>query len=292
LVAKWLPILEKKLEALSQGAHPDFRVFLSAEPAGDPAYHIMPTSILQASIKITNEPPTGMNANIHRALDNFTQETLERSSKEAEFKSILFTLCYFHAVVLERRKFGTQGWNKPYPFSTGDLTISMDVLYNYLESNVKVPWVDLRYIFGEIMYGGHISDDWDRRLCSAYLDVYLREELMEGNFELAPGFPSPSTSDYKEYHRYIDDSLPPESPYLYGLHPNAEIGVLSKMADNLFRTILEMRPRDTSGGSSTSKEEKVKSVIDEILEKLPDNFNVPELIARVEERTPYISVGK
>lgn len=119
LTAKWLPVLEKKLESLSGSAHPDYRVFLSAEPAGDPAYHVIPTSILQASIKITNEPPTGMQANIHRALDNFTQESLERCSKDVEYRTILMTLCYFHAVVLERRKFGTQGWNKPYPFSTG-----------------------------------------------------------------------------------------------------------------------------------------------------------------------------
>ncbi|KAJ3249578.1 hypothetical protein HDU78_000105 [Chytriomyces hyalinus] len=291
LVSKWLPILEKKLEALSVGAHPDFRVYLSAEPAGDPAYHIIPISILQASIKITNEPPTGMQANIHRALDNFTQESLERCSKDAEFKAILFALCYFHAVVLERRKFGTQGWNKGYPFSTGDLMISCDVLFNYLEQFSKVPWTDLKYIFGEIMYGGHISDDWDRRLCSSYLDVYLREEMLEGGFELAPGFAAPPTSDYKEYHRYIDDNLPPESPYLYGLHPNAEIGVLTKMADKLFQTILEMQPQDSGGGSAVSKDEKVKSFIEEIMNSLPENFNVPELIARVEERTPYISVA-
>lgn len=104
LVSKWLPVLEKKLETLSIGASPNFRVILSAEPAADASYHIIPTSILQASIKITNEPPTGMQANIHRALDNFSQETLERCSKDAEFKAILFALCYFHAVVLERRK--------------------------------------------------------------------------------------------------------------------------------------------------------------------------------------------
>lgn len=53
-----------------------------------------------------------MYANIHKALDNFDQDTMERCSKENEFKSILFALCYFHAVVAERRKFGAIGWNR------------------------------------------------------------------------------------------------------------------------------------------------------------------------------------
>ena len=68
----------------------------------------------------------------------FFQSTLEMCAREVEFKAILFSLCYFHAVVCERRKFGPQGWNRVYPYNTGDLTISVNVLYNYLESNSKV----------------------------------------------------------------------------------------------------------------------------------------------------------
>ena len=63
-----------------------------------------------------------MQANLHKALDNFNQETLEMCGKEAEFKAILFSLCYFHAVVAERRKFGPQGWNRVYPFNVGKLS--------------------------------------------------------------------------------------------------------------------------------------------------------------------------
>lgn len=119
LVKKWLPELEKKMEHYADGSHPDYRIFVSAEPAATASAHIIPQGILETSIKITNEPPTGMMANLHKALDNFTQETLEMSGKEAEFKVILFALCYFHAVVAERRKFGPQGWNKIYPFNVG-----------------------------------------------------------------------------------------------------------------------------------------------------------------------------
>ncbi|NWI85262.1 DYH9 protein, partial [Pitta sordida] len=293
LVAKWLSALEKKLEQLSQGSHQDFRVFISAEPAPSPESHIIPQGILENSIKITNEAPTGMQANLHRALDNFSQDTLEMCTQEKEFRSIFFALCYFHAVVAERRRFGPQGWNCPYPFNTGDLTISVNVLYNYLQASPKVPYDDLRYLVGEIMYGGHITDDWDRRLCKTYLEEFIKPEMLEGELLLAPGFPLPGNMDYNGYHQYIDDVLPPESPHLYGLHPNAEIGSLSQSSERLLHTVLELQPRDSSTGEGGvgTREETVKSLLEELLERLGDEFNMAELMAKVRERTPYAVVA-
>jgi dynein heavy chain, axonemal len=61
----------------------------------------------------------------------------------------------------------------------GDLNISVSVLFNYLEANNKVPWEDLRYLFGEIMYGGHITDDWDRKLCISYLEELMQSDLVD-----------------------------------------------------------------------------------------------------------------
>ncbi|XP_058061407.1 LOW QUALITY PROTEIN: dynein beta chain, ciliary-like [Anopheles bellator] len=293
LVAKWLPTLEKKMEATQEGAHEHYRLFISGEPAPSAEYHIIPQGILESAIKITNEPPTGMMANVHKALDNFNQETLEMCGKEAEFKAILFSLCYFHAVVAERRKFGPQGWNRVYPFNVGDLTISVYVLYNYLEANNRVPWEDLRYLFGEIMYGGHITDDWDRRLCRTYLEEFMQPELVDGDLNLCSGFPAPPNLDYIGYHSYIDDNLPSESPYLYGLHPNAEIGFLTTLSEQAFKTIFELQPRDSgaSSGTAISREDVVKNIIDEFLDKLPEEFNMVELMARVEDRTPFIIVA-
>ncbi|XP_063612420.1 dynein beta chain, ciliary-like, partial [Penaeus indicus] len=293
LVRQWLPRLEKKLEIHADGAHQEYRVFMSAEPASKPENHILPQGILESAIKITNEPPRGMQANLHKALNNFTQDTLEMCSKEAEFKSLLFSLCYFHACVAERRKFGSQGWNRPYPFNTGDLTISVNVLFNYLEANCKVPWEDLRYLFGEIMYGGHITDDWDRRLCRTYLEEFLHPDQLDGELNLAPGFPAPPNLDYSGYHSYIDTCLPQESPHLYGLHPNAEIGFLTMTSEHLFKTVFELQPRDmgNTSGVVITREDKVKQTLDEILEKLPEEFNMSDITGKVEERTPYVVVA-
>ncbi|XP_037911922.1 dynein beta chain, ciliary-like [Hermetia illucens] len=293
LVARWLPSLEKKMEQTLIHPHENYRLFLSAEPAASAEYHILPQGILESAIKITNEPPTGMLANIHKALDNFNQETLEMCTKETEFKAVLFALCYFHAVVAERRKFGPQGWNRVYPFNVGDLTISVYVLYNYLEANSRVPWEDLRYLFGEIMYGGHITDDWDRRLCRTYLEEAMQPELIDGDLQLCKGFPAPPNTDYKGYHQYIDDVLPAESPALYGLHSNAEIGFLTTVAERLFKIVFELQPRIAGGAGAggASQEEVVKSILDDIIDKLPQPFNMIEIMGRVEDRSPYVIVA-
>jgi len=73
LVARWLGTLEKRMERHSTDSHPDYRVFMSAEPAPSPEAHIIPQGLLENAIKITNEPPTGMHANLHKALDLFSQ---------------------------------------------------------------------------------------------------------------------------------------------------------------------------------------------------------------------------
>ncbi|XP_042635783.1 dynein axonemal heavy chain 17 [Catharus ustulatus] len=293
LVARWLDTLEKLVEHHSEDSHPEYRLFMSAEPAPSPETHIIPQGLLDNSIKITSEPPTGMRANLHGALDLFSQETLEQCSKDTEFRCILFALCYFHAAVAERRRFGTQGWNRSYPFNNGDLTVSVNVLQNYLEANPKVPWDDLRYLFGEIMYGGHITDDWDRRLCRTYLSEYVQPEMLDGEVTLAPGFMIPPRMDYEEYHQYIDDNLPGESPHLYGLHPNAEMGFLTVTSDRLFRTVLELQPKESeaAGGTGASREEQVKAVLDEILGQLPEPFNMEEMMGKAKEKTPYTVVA-
>lgn len=156
-----------------------------------------------------------------------------------------------------------------------------------------MPWEDLRYIFGEIMYGGHLTDDFDRRLCRMFLEEYMQPSLVDGELLLAPDFLSPPSLDYAGYHDYIDKNLPAESPNLYGLHSNAEIGVLTTVSEQMFKTIFELQPQmaSSSAGSSTSREDIVKQIIDDLSDKIPPEFNLIEMMARVEDRSPYTIVA-
>jgi dynein heavy chain len=105
----------------------------------------MPESLMQGSVKVANEAPSDIKSNITRGWANFTHERIENCAKKVDFKACLFALCWFHSIVLGRRRFGQQGWSRKYSFNTGDLTICANVLQAYVEANPVVPWDDLRY---------------------------------------------------------------------------------------------------------------------------------------------------
>jgi len=304
LMPKWLIELEKKLDQFAQdagSANQNFRLFLSAEPSVD-----IPIGILERCIKLTNEPPAGLKANMKRAWTSFRKEDIE--DRDPRVKTILFALCYFHSTVLERRKFGPKGWNMFYPFNAGDLRDSANVLNKYFEGNIgKIPWDDLTYIFGEIMYGGHIVDDWDRRLCRNYLEHFMSDNLLD-ELELFPfvdgktvSFRCPTPRPYDKYLEYLEQTLTQETPIGYGLHPNAEIGFRTTQCENLFSVLLELQPKDSgssSGGDEgasqiRSKNEIVSDVIRQVLEDMnlkEKIFNLEDIRTKIDEVGPYQNV--
>jgi dynein heavy chain len=298
-----LPQLDRALEVIEEFSLPEFRCILTSEPPSalqGRLWQLLPESILQRCIKVSDEAPTDLKSNLRRAYSKFSQENVENCLKPKEYKATLFALCFFHALISGRIKFGAQGWSKKYPFNDGDLTICGQVLNNYLNSSealgTEVPWPDLRYIFGEIMYGGHITDPWDRRVNNTYLLTLVTPELLVG-CNLTPaynqGFKSPDSSkmEYAGYVKYIEERFPMEQPQMFGLHPNAEIGFLTNQGLAIFNTIHEIQ--GGSGGGGGGDISTAQAFIVNYAGQLPTNLDMLEVRSRVkdEDYTPYIIVS-
>merc|ERR1711988_1067643 len=259
------------------------------EPHPDPHCQWIPQGILENSIKVVNMPPSALQANLRRAYAQFTQADLDSCTKGREMRVMLFSLCYFHACVVGRHKFGQQGWSRNYGFNFGDLTISGKVLVNYLNNNDFVPWDDIKYLQVEVMYGGHITDPWDRRVAIAYLTEYMCPELLSGH-EFQPGFKCPGPDeDYESHRTYIEESFPIETPILFGLHPNSEIGFLVQTGQTLFRTIVDLGGAGSGKGAGAGAD-PAKEILNDLEARLPENFPMHEIRAKVVDETPYVSV--
>jgi len=294
LVPKWLGRLEKLLDQFkTQGLHDGFRLYLSSDPST-----LIPIGILSRCIKLTNEAPSGLNANLKRSVLSLSREHIEES--EAKTKAILFGLCWFHTIISERRKFGPMGFNLKYPFSLGDLRDSATCLRNYMDNpNIAgPPWQDLRYIFGEIIYGGHIVNDFDRRLTNAYLKTIMRDELLE-EMELFPfsqdtnaSFKSPPPTLVDRYLEHIEENLRHDSPLAFGMHPNAEVEFRTAQSNELFLLLDELRPTgrrdDLIRPTDLSPQHTAENLSNEILDRFSDSlFDIQLLEESLDSKGPF-----
>ena len=308
LMQGWIPSLERKLEIAAESAHKDFRCYFSAEPInGAPFAKIVPESILQTCIKVSNEPPSDLKSNMRRALAPFNQDVLDRSTtpeKKTVHTAVLFALCFYHSLLLGRKKFGVGigiglgsglGYCRGYSFNMGDLVNCTEVLYNYLEGNDATPWEDLRYMFGEVFYGGHITDAMDRRLCISYLDVLVTPDLLpaadgtDPTKMLAPGLKAPNPTNYADLKSYVEHNLPPETPAIYGLHFNAQLSLLTTEGEILFKTIGDVSGGGGGGGGgSDDMESIVRSGVERMYDFCPEPFNIIDIESRITDKNPYV----
>ncbi len=75
-------------------------------------------------------------------------------------------------MVQERRKFGPHGWNILYDFTDSDLITSVTMLRNFMQENSETPWDSIKFMTGQINYGGRVTDSQDTILLISILAIY------------------------------------------------------------------------------------------------------------------------
>eukprot|EP00413_Alexandrium_margalefii_P001587 CAMPEP_0204524464 /NCGR_PEP_ID=MMETSP0661-20131031/7391_1 /ASSEMBLY_ACC=CAM_ASM_000606 /TAXON_ID=109239 /ORGANISM="Alexandrium margalefi, Strain AMGDE01CS-322" /LENGTH=606 /DNA_ID=CAMNT_0051530221 /DNA_START=23 /DNA_END=1843 /DNA_ORIENTATION=- len=293
LATSWMGRLEAIQE--SQDAdkiNSDYRLWLTSMPS-----MTFPVPVLQAGIKITNEPPKGLRANLNRQFADITEDIFEGCPKKPfEFKKLLFGLAFFHAVILERRKFGPIGWNIPYEWMDSDFAVSREQVNMYLTSQPDVPWITLRYIIAEVNYGGRVTDDKDVRLISAVLKGYFTPAMLIEGFRFAglDAYYPPQEGTLEETRAYLKTLPMDEDPRVFGLHPNALITAQFGQAKKFLDTVTSVQPRISSGGTGKRPEEIVSDMANDFLKEIPDAVKAKQAHPSTYKKTAQggiISIG-
>ncbi|KAI9095538.1 hypothetical protein DFS34DRAFT_182154 [Phlyctochytrium arcticum] len=297
LAASWMPRLETLVKEFSQPdlveIHPTFRLFLSSMPST-----IFPIAVLQDGVKVTNEPPKGLRANIARSFADVSRDVFDDHPPQGiKFKKLLFGITFFNAVIHERKKFGPLGWNILYDWSNADLEVSIVLLKNMLSENQLpqassqppprgagaastqsnnggdgIPWDALTYLTGEITFGGRVTDDWDRRTLRSILNRFYCPAILDDTYRFSPSgiYFAPPDGDLASFRSYIEHLPFSEEPSVFGMHENADISFQIQETRRLLRTVMEVQPRVSAGGvGGMSAEEVVMGLATAILDDWP-----------------------
>ncbi|XP_058027873.1 dynein axonemal heavy chain 12 [Ahaetulla prasina] len=277
LAVSWMPMLEKICEEFnSETCHSSFRLWLTSYPS--PKF---PVTILQNGVKMTNEPPTGLRLNL---LQSFLSDPISDADffagchgKEQRWEKLLFGVCFFHALVQERKKFGPLGWNIPYGFNESDLRISVRQLQLFINEYEHIPFEAITYLTGECNYGGRVTDDWDRRLLLTMLADFYNTDIVENShykFSPSGNYYAPPRGTYDDYIEFIKNLPVSQQPEVFGLHDNVDISKDLQQTKIIFESLLLTQGGSNQGGSKSGGDSTLYEIADDILNKLPKDYDI------------------
>ncbi|XP_066907574.1 dynein axonemal heavy chain 10 isoform X1 [Halyomorpha halys] len=247
--------IDKLLQSTTE-LNENFRLWLITELSNE-----FPSRVVKSSIKVTTETSDDFKTKMEDTYTKTSEEYLNSFNYPA-LKPILYALTLFHCIILERKKYGSLGWNIMYQFGNSDYKMAIQTIQEYLNRNIdfsggNIPWEALKCLIGDIIYGGHMIDKYDRRIILCYID-----EIFDGDMD-----------DYIEEIK----KLPTMSmAKILGLHPNLDLKYYQDAVKMVWKN-LSLHHSSKGLCSSTNKEDIVFKSIKTVLHMLPTALNIKDI---------------
>ncbi|CEM11721.1 unnamed protein product [Vitrella brassicaformis CCMP3155] len=278
---KWIHRIQDPAQTPNLPA--SFRIFLTSLPT--PGF---PEPVILASRSLVIEPPHGLKEAFSGAAEAAVAESVwgdslpakrrgsivggmdaERKIKGA-WRRVVMATCFLHAVLQERRHYGSLGFNFAYQFQASDLNASL--LFLSKQSAAQTPPSLLspslvyafRIVLSTLHYGGRLTDAIDTRCLASLVALVLQPKIVNLSDASSTSWlslmPEVSSAVYclpplaelatwgVEEMRNMANKWPEaDDPRLLGLHPNAALAIERSNTVGFLHSLASLQPSSEHG---------------------------------------------
>jgi dynein heavy chain len=288
LMPDWMPNLERIFNNLcTSKPHKNFRLWLSSKSNKN-----FPTGVLQPGVKIVLEQQSSVRAIMGQHYSRFSVDTFAKCSKPSQYKKLLFSLSFLHATVVQRQRYGSCGWKRIYNFSDSDFDMSERILQLQLSEEGEVPWSALHTLIADVTYGNRVSDELDLKLLRVLVKQCLSSSsITVDSYKLSDNeiYTVPQDGMFPSYLDHIRSLPSVDSSEVFGLNQNSDTEYMARTSLYLICTLDSMSTK-RAGGDDEKVNERLSTLVNQLLSMLPAKFNVQAVRSSKEgsdqERSP------
>jgi dynein heavy chain len=204
-------------------AHPEFRLWLTTESTSS-----FPIALLQASLKFRSKDQDPTIGGTIAHLYNEIGQQMYDSVALPGWRQTMYSLAFFHSLIVGRQKYGFAGWNMQYQFSNSDFHSTLSFAQAmFAEAELRktkdcINFHALRSVIA-INYGGRITDSNDSLVLKTLSEKYISNTSESGAlFSKQYRQPAWASTDYVQARQHAIGLPAQDKAEAFGFYQNAE----------------------------------------------------------------------
>lgn len=159
----------------------DFRIWITAQ-----RWEECPSTLLLRSIRASYQAPNGVRDTLLRAYEENVQANAESVQRDRAWGRQVYSLAATYSIMQQRRKYGSSAWSVAFDLDFPVINTTCKFLKSFVwdSSPDKTTSVGqqqvvrrARFVLGEVLLGGLLEDDWDKRILKTLLESTISEQM-------------------------------------------------------------------------------------------------------------------
>lgn len=122
-----------------------------------------------------------------------------------------------------------------------------------------IMWDSIQQVIGDVVYGGRVTDDIDRRTLKNILRNFISEQVLQTDYSYSQSGIYRPIMDFEDLENKISQLPENDLPEIFGMNEIADLACSMRESQTILDSLLLIQPRTVVPKSDSAKTESLMS---------------------------------